>query len=66
MPEARKMKRVDLDNPEQMAKALRSGVVWQVTAFWQKAIDAINSGLVPVDECPNIPPEARAALKESK
>jgi hypothetical protein len=58
--------RKNIDDPKVMAGMLRNGMIWNAQTFWPKAIDAINAGLVPLDECKNIPPEVRAQLKGSK
>ena len=56
--------RLNVDNPEDMARLLRSGAIWNLPQYWQKAIDAIHSGLVPVAECKNIPPQVAEGLRK--
>ena len=58
------MKRVNLDDPAQLRKLIANGAIWQFPQYWQKAIDAINSGLIPVGECKNVPAQAMAAIKK--
>ena len=49
--------RYRLNDPDVLAHYLRNGVIWEIKLFWPKAIDAIQQGLVPLDECRNVPPE---------
>jgi hypothetical protein len=57
-----KVRRLSLDNPDHMAALLRSGAIWKMPVFWQQAIDAIKAGLVPLNECKDVPPEVRAGF----
>lgn len=56
------MKRINLDDPKQMAQALRSGFIWKSPQHWQIAVNAISSGLVPLAECKNVPAEVLREL----
>lgn len=55
--------RIDLTDPKTMERMLRSGSVWQRQMFWPDAVKAIRKGVVPLDECPNVPPEVRDLLR---
>lgn len=55
--------RIDLDDPEQMAQMLRSGAVWRKEQFWPDAIRAVKAGLVPLNECKDIPPQAMELIR---
>lgn len=59
-----KIVRLNVDNPEDMARLLRSGSIWTLPQYWQKAMDAIRDGLVPLAECKNVPPEVMAGLRK--
>lgn len=56
-------KRINLDDPEQMAKMLRSGAIWKLPQFWQQGLSALEKGLVPLSECKDVPPQIVEALK---
>ena len=55
---------MNVDNPDDMARLLRSGAIWNLPQYWQKAIDAINAGLVPLAECKNVPPDVMAGMRK--
>jgi hypothetical protein len=59
-----KVVRINLDDPERMAAMLRSGAIWQLPQFWQKAVKAIESGLVPLAECKNVPAEVMKGMQQ--
>jgi hypothetical protein len=54
--------RRDLSDPETIAQYLRSGIVWKYPVFWQDGLTAIEKGIVPLDECKDVPPEVMELL----
>lgn len=58
--------RVDLDDPATRHRLIRNGAVWRFAQYWQLAINAIERGEVPLDECQNMPPEVKAFLTPSR
>lgn len=55
--------RISLDEPANMARLLRNGAVWRLPQFWNDAVRAIENGLVPLDECKDVPPEVLRLLR---
>jgi hypothetical protein len=58
--------RVNADDPGRMARMLRNGVVWTLPMLWQRAVDAIERGEVPLEECKDVPPEVLALLRREE
>ena len=50
-----RVKRINLDEPAELAALIRSGAIWNLPQFWQKAIDAISDELVPLSDCRDMP-----------
>ena len=50
-------KRINLSEPEDMKNMLRSGMLWEHPQFWQEGFTALESGLLPLSECKDVPPQ---------
>ena len=53
--------RLSLDDPETL-RLVRNGAIWDYTGWWQKGVDAIESGLVHLDQCERVPEMVRDFL----
>ena len=63
MPDRRpRVSRYDLSDPDTIANLLRTGAIWQSPFFWQDGIAAIEKGIVPLDECKDVPAEVMELL----
>ena len=55
-------RRISLDDPETLERFVRKGLIWDYAVWWQLGVNAIESGLVPLDECKDVPPKIREFL----
>ncbi len=53
---------INLDDPAHLKRLTLNGAIWRFPFWWQRAIDAIGRGDIPLADCKDIPPLAREAL----
>lgn len=54
--------RFNIDDPEDLIAATKSGLVWLAPKYAQRGVDAIQSGKVALADCKKMPANIRALL----